>query len=683
MAAPSGIVWGSIVGSYGKIGIYVKLTQSNTEVDRHIEVWFASKYSVSDSSNTVYWDCGADVTSATTSRGSKTISHTVDTGDGWSTSNQTKIYEGDYTYTRGTSAKTYKCYSKFTNIDAVGGTMYANTSFTIPALTSYTITYNANGGSGAPSSQTKYYGKDLTLSSTKPTRDGYTFLGWATSSTATSATYQPGGTYTANAKATLYAVWKQNEVTKYTVSLTKGTGISAVSGAGSYAAGASVTISATVTSGYTWTNWTGYKTTTTQNYTFTMPSQNVSFTANATKNAATTYTVTLNKGTGISAVTGAGSYEAGKTVTINATVTSGYTWNNWTGYKTTTTKNYSFTMPSQNVTFTANATKDSTTPATYTITYNANGGSGAPSSQTKTEGVTLTLSSTRPTRPGYTFKNWNTNQYGYGTSYSPGGSYTANASATLYAQWEQDVSTEVTYTIAYTLNGGTKGTYAPTSATVGEWFQVSNPTRSGYTFKGWNITGMDNTTHNYGNSTLFGYLSSTATSLSNITVTNFKNLRGSAGTVTFAAQWEQTTSTTTYTVSYNANGGSGAPGNQTKTHNVTLTLSSTIPTRGGYTFKGWGLSESTTTVSYQPGGSYTGNAHLTLFAVWEQVSTATAGKVYICSDGKIYATDFIKGGKISVDEEGNLYATDFITGSSIAINSTGSIMAVAFVKGTP
>ena len=75
-------------------------------------------------------------------------------------------------------------------------------------VNTYTITYNANGGTGVPSSQTKTYGKSLTLSSTKPTRTGYTFLGWATSSSATKATYTAGGKYTANSDATLYAVWK-------------------------------------------------------------------------------------------------------------------------------------------------------------------------------------------------------------------------------------------------------------------------------------------------------------------------------------------------------------------------------------------------------------------------------------------------------------------------------------------
>ena len=74
----------------------------------------------------------------------------------------------------------------------------------------YTVSYDANGGSGAPSSQTKTHGVVLTLDSTKPTRDNYTFLGWSTDSSATSATYQPNGEYTLNENKTLYAVWKSN-----------------------------------------------------------------------------------------------------------------------------------------------------------------------------------------------------------------------------------------------------------------------------------------------------------------------------------------------------------------------------------------------------------------------------------------------------------------------------------------
>lgn len=73
----------------------------------------------------------------------------------------------------------------------------------------------------------------------------------------------------------------------------------------------------------------------------------------------------------------------------------------------------------------------------------------------------------------------------------------------------------------------------------------------------------------------------------------------------------------TYTVTYNANSGSGAPASQTKTYGVALTLSSTKPTRTNYNFKGWGTSSTATTVAYAPGASYTANADLTLYAIWE------------------------------------------------------------------
>lgn len=73
----------------------------------------------------------------------------------------------------------------------------------------------------------------------------------------------------------------------------------------------------------------------------------------------------------------------------------------------------------------------------------------------------------------------------------------------------------------------------------------------------------------------------------------------------------------TYTIKYNANGGSGAPSNQTKTYGTNLTLSSTKPTRTGYTFKGWSLTQGGS-VYYQAGGTCGKNENLTLWAVWEE-----------------------------------------------------------------
>ena len=76
--------------------------------------------------------------------------------------------------------------------------------------------------------------------------------------------------------------------------------------------------------------------------------------------------------------------------------------------------------------------------ATYAVTYNANGGSGTTASQTKTYGQAFTTRANGFSRTGYTFQGWNTKADGSGTAYAAGGIYTANAAATLYAQWEAE-----------------------------------------------------------------------------------------------------------------------------------------------------------------------------------------------------------------------------------------------------
>lgn len=89
----------------------------------------------------------------------------------------------------------------------MNGTSSASQTITVPALAHHTVSFNANGGTGAPGNQTKWYGSILTLSSTKPTRINYEFLGWSTSPTGI-VDYKPGGQYGADADVTLYAVWK-------------------------------------------------------------------------------------------------------------------------------------------------------------------------------------------------------------------------------------------------------------------------------------------------------------------------------------------------------------------------------------------------------------------------------------------------------------------------------------------
>lgn len=264
MAAPSGIKWGSIYGSgthRARLGIWTGFLEDNVSITCNVEVWFWSEYNMSDSSNTFYYDAGKDITAATTSKGSKSIKCTSTSQ--WSTSNQKKLasYSGDFT--KSTSAVTRKIYTKLSGIDYVGKTIYANTSWTVPALDKHTITFNANGGSGGPGSQTGYYSKSITLSSTKPTRAYYTFKGWATSASG-SVAYSPGDSYTITGNKTLYAVWQANT---YSVSydLQGGSGTSTKQ---TYSYGGSnITLhSAPTKTNYTFLGWSLSSTATTGSY---------------------------------------------------------------------------------------------------------------------------------------------------------------------------------------------------------------------------------------------------------------------------------------------------------------------------------------------------------------------------------------------------------------------------------
>ena len=108
---------------------------------------------------------------------------------------------------KGKGAKTINCSGSIRVTGYAAGTSSASMTVTVPALPSHRVSYNANGGTGAPAAQTKWYGEALTLSSAKPTRPNYVFQGWATSANGAVA-YQPGGRYGADSDVTLYAVWK-------------------------------------------------------------------------------------------------------------------------------------------------------------------------------------------------------------------------------------------------------------------------------------------------------------------------------------------------------------------------------------------------------------------------------------------------------------------------------------------
>ncbi|MBR6675704.1 MAG: InlB B-repeat-containing protein [Clostridia bacterium] len=110
-------------------------------------------------------------------------------------------------------------------LESSGGAVYVNCDFEDDAeaqelmgdglgkrtlLAASTVSYDLNGGSGAVKNQVKVNGKDLLITSDKPTRDGYTFIGWATTSDAETAEYESGSVYSENSSVTLYAVWQED-----------------------------------------------------------------------------------------------------------------------------------------------------------------------------------------------------------------------------------------------------------------------------------------------------------------------------------------------------------------------------------------------------------------------------------------------------------------------------------------
>lgn len=263
---------------------YVTLTITESASDAtSVTLAYKLTYTASSAANTINSkDWSITIADEVVASGS----YDIDGRTGTSTikSGTKKVYKG-------TSEQRIICGASFAFNMSWSGvsttTRICSLSYTIPKMTSYKVTYNANGGSlgSVPSSQTKWHSTTLTLTSYTPTRTGYTFAGWGTSSTDTSVDYAAGATYSSNKSITLYAIWKAN---------------------------------------------------------------------------------------------------------------------------------------------------------TYKVTYNANGGSlgSVPSSQTKTYGVTLKLSTAKPTRTNYTFIGWGTSTTDTTVDYAAGATYSTNKDITLYAIWE-------------------------------------------------------------------------------------------------------------------------------------------------------------------------------------------------------------------------------------------------------
>lgn len=249
------------------------------------------------------------------------------------------------------------------------------------------------------------------------------------------------------------------------------------------------------------------------------------------------------------------------------------------------------------------------TSATYTVTFNANGGEITTSSQSsQLTSVSLkTANALGLSRLGYTFKGWASSADATSAEMEDGAIITLTESITLYAVWEANPS----YTVTFDPNGGTITattqsivSKVPTALTSANTLELS---REGFSFAGWAKSA-----------------SATAVTIedgSEITIT---------GDTTLYAVWSYTA---TYTITYNANGGSISTSTQqvsaetiTGSIEATLEYASTLEiARPGYTFKGWAKSEemAASEVEIGNGGTITISSDTTLYAVWAYNATYT------------------------------------------------------------
>ena len=237
-------------------------------------------------------------------------------------------------------------------------------------------------------------------------------------------------------------------------------------------------------------------------------------------------------------------------------------------------------------------TKPATT--TYTVSFNANGGTGTMADVTGVAAGAYTLPANGFTAPaGKQFKGWATSATGEVIATA---TYNVTGNVTFYAIWENIPVT--TYTVSFNANGGTGTMAAVTGVTAGEYTLPANgfTAPAGKQFKGWATSAT-------------GEVIATATY--NVT-----------GNVTFYAIWENIP-VTTYTVSFNANGGTGTMADVTGVAAGEYTLPAngfTAP--AGKQFKGWATSATGEVIAT---ATYNVTGNVTFYAIWENIYTITFG----------------------------------------------------------
>ena len=571
-----------------------------------------------------------------------TISNLVPTRKGYT-------FAGWYTQSNGTGTK-YDPGSNYA-ADQNGGTVNLYAKWT---PWTYNIKYDQNVKSTSssktvtdmPAAQTKTQEIDVTLSSMTPKRNGYIFAGWSTSANG-SVEYKPGSRFTKDldsngASITLYAVWTPWKHTIHynsnipTNAPTGTTTVSNMPGDQTKAFDEKLMISSNkpTRKGY---NFAGWSTSANGDVVYQPGAeykndQNGGTVTLYAKWTTWKHTVTYDKNvpanskkTDVKNMPGNQTkiYDQNLTLQSNVPTRIGYTFVKWTTNKDGTGtayqpgSQYSYNRDSDGGTVTLYAVW---TPWKYTVRYDKNVPansssqtvSNMPADQTKTEEVNLTLSSNKPSRNGYIFNGWQAQINGKAVDYQPGAtlSYDPDVKGsviTLKAKW-----TAWKHTIHYDKNvpaSSSSQTVANMPEDDTKTFDITKtisstkPSRNGYIFNGWN-------TQKDGKGT--AYASGAA----------YKHDQN-GGTVTLYAQWTPWKHTVTYDKNVDPSSSSqtvtNMPGNQTKTFDEKLMISSTKPSRNGYIFNGWNTQKDGKGTAYASGAEYkhdqNGNT-VTLYAQW-------------------------------------------------------------------
>ena len=288
----------------------------------------------------------------------------------------------------------------------------------------------------------------------------------------------------------------------------------------------------------------------------------------------------------------------------------------------------------------------------YTITFNkgiADKIGGEVSNISKScyaiSGQSCSITSPDIEKKGYAIIGWNTNKNATTSIWNINTSKSISSSATYYPILKANIYTITLnnqgatssgtkkvyyqYNTTKTINGTTCYYYTNSSLTtcLSGGYNINKPSKTGYSFKGY-YTSTNGSGTNYVNSS----------------GTFINNAYKTIGDKTLYANWQANT----YTITYNANGGSGAPSSQSYTYDpnndTVFYLSSTTPSRSGYTFLGWSLSSTATSASYSAGqrwGTHNANNY-TLYAVWKKTVTVCgeSGHVWKTRGIKIISTRF-------------------------------------------